>query len=75
MGSVRDLMTEAEDDQKSRQATVTEGSPLKQVPTLLQGHIDLSPSPLELESSYALGWIRKMLPRTSRHRRTQSSIF
>ncbi|KAL8897524.1 MAG: hypothetical protein Q9207_007176 [Kuettlingeria erythrocarpa] len=50
------------DDQFSRNTTSTKGSPLKQLPTLLKGHIDLSPGPSELERSYALGWIRTVLP-------------
>lgn len=55
-------LMEAADDQLSKNVTSTEGSPLKQLPTLLQGHINLSPTPSELERSYALGWIRTMLP-------------
>ena len=57
----QDIM-EAADDQISKNVTSTEGSPLKQLPTLLQGHVDLSPTPSKLERSYALGWIRTMLP-------------
>lgn len=66
--SVADLLTysqklmQAADDQFSRNTTSTEGSPLKQVPTLLENHINLSPEPSELERSYALGWIRTELP-------------
>ncbi|KAL9106190.1 MAG: hypothetical protein Q9187_008593 [Circinaria calcarea] len=66
--SVRDLLTysqklmEAADDQLKRQATSTEGSPLKKIPTILQGHINLSQTVSELERSYALGWIRTILP-------------
>ncbi|KAL8630163.1 hypothetical protein Q9189_004084, partial [Teloschistes chrysophthalmus] len=66
--SVADLLTysqklmQAADDQSSRNATSTEGSPLKQVPTLLKNHINLSPRPSELERSYALGWFRTELP-------------
>ncbi|KAL9584282.1 MAG: hypothetical protein Q9212_002225 [Teloschistes hypoglaucus] len=66
--SVADLLTysqklmQAADDQCSRNTTSTEGSPLKQVPTLLENHIDLSPEPSELERSYPLGWIRTELP-------------
>ncbi|MCJ1398273.1 hypothetical protein MMC11_001470 [Xylographa trunciseda] len=66
--SVRDLLTyaqnliEAANDQKSRQTTSTEGSPLKQLPTILQGHINLSQTASELERSYTLGWIHTMLP-------------
>ena len=53
---------QAADDQFSRNKTSTEGSPLKQVPTLLGNHINLSLAPSELERSYALGWIRTTLP-------------
>lgn len=53
---------EAADDQISKNVTSTERSPSKQLPTLLQGHVDLSPTPSKLERSYALGWIRTMLP-------------
>ncbi|MCJ1434732.1 hypothetical protein MMC27_004102 [Xylographa pallens] len=66
--SVRDLLMyaqklmEAADDQTARKTTSTEGSPLKQLPTILQGHINLSQTVSELERSYALGWIRTMLP-------------
>ncbi|KAI4088601.1 MAG: hypothetical protein LQ344_005939 [Seirophora lacunosa] len=66
--SVADLLTysqkvmQAADDQISRNTTSTEGSPLKQVSTLLENHINLSAAPSKLERSYALGWIRTMLP-------------
>lgn len=65
---VGDLITysqklmEAADDQLCRNATSTEGSPFKQLPTILQGHINLSRTKSELERSYALGWIKTMLP-------------
>ena len=66
--NVRDLLMyaqklmEAAEDQNARKTTSTEGSPLKQLPTILQGHINLSQTVSELERSYALGWIRTMLP-------------
>ena len=66
--SVKDLikysqkLMEAASDQLPRNVTSTADSPFKQLPTLLQGHINLSPTPSELERSYALGWIRTVLP-------------
>lgn len=51
-----------EDGVVSKNITLSGGSPLKQLPTLLHGHINLSPTTSELERSYALGWIRTMLP-------------
>lgn len=66
--SVADLLTysqkvmQAADDQISRNTTSNEGSPLKQVSTLLENHINQSAAPSKLERSYALGWIRTMLP-------------
>lgn len=53
---------EAADDQLCRNTTSTEGSPFKQLPTILQGHINLSQTKSELERSYALGWIKTRLP-------------
>lgn len=49
------------DDQFARNTTSTAGSSLNQLPTLLNGHINLSLASAELERSYALGWIRTML--------------
>ena len=43
-------------------AETPKGSPFKQLPTILQGHINLSQINSELERSYVLGWIRTMLP-------------
>ena len=79
--SVRDLliyaqkMMEAEEDQKSRKATATKGSPLKQVPTLTsRSYRPIADAARAREivcswlDSYDASWI-------SRHRRTQSSTF
>lgn len=57
----QNIMTTA-DDQFSRNSTSTKGSPLAQLPTLLEGHIHLSPEYSKLERYYALGWIRTVLP-------------
>ncbi|KAL9103693.1 MAG: hypothetical protein Q9163_001287 [Psora crenata] len=61
LGYAQKLMDTA-DDQLSNNTTSTDGSPLEQLPIILQNHISLSPGPSELERSYALGWIRTVLP-------------
>lgn len=55
-------LMDAADDQLSKNTTSTDGTPLKQLPTILQNQVSLSPAPSELERSYALGWIRTVLP-------------
>ena len=48
--------------QTSHDSSSTSDSPLKELPTLLKAHINLSPEPSPKERSYALGWVRTELP-------------
>lgn len=52
------VMSAAEEQSKSEESQ----SPLKEVPRLLQGHVDYLDKPTKLGRSYGLGWVRTELP-------------
>lgn len=56
------LMETAAKEDSEQTNNITGYSPFKQLRVILKGHIDLSPVVAGREQSYALGWIRTMLP-------------